>query len=429
MFLTKYDPDTVFDSFYLVGRRARGNEAAPAAVLSGDNLFRIGADGYDGSSFHGFARGEISFHATENWTAAATGTNMQFYTTQNGTSGRLSRVLIDHNGNFGIGTQAPASRLHVVNGTSGATPFSTSDFVIEDNASAFQHFITPDDVESGLLFGDPSATVGGGIIFNNAATNNGMQFRAGGNTTRMTLDGSGNLGIGTTAPINRLTIGQPETPVLNGSVGIFNAGGTFMTVRDTTNNIEGFIGADANGVLFGSLTDSVVRIRTGNANRLVFDASGNATFSAMLNTNSLFSVGVLDGGGSTPICRNPNGNFLATCGSSLRYKSNVHAFSLGLSLINRLRPVSFDWKSNGMHDVGLVAEEVAAIEPLLTTTNAKGEVEGVKYDRVGVVLVNAVKEQQAQIEAQKKEIGDLHSQVEALKRLVCATNRDAEVCK
>jgi hypothetical protein len=34
------------------------------------------------------------------------------------------------------------------------------------------------------------------------------------------------------------------------------------------------------------------------------------------------------------------------------------------------------------------------------TLNNDGQVEGVKYDRVGVVLINAVKEQQAQIEAQ-----------------------------
>ena len=47
-----------------------------------------------------------------------------------------------------------------------------------------------------------------------------------------------------------------------------------------------------------------------------------------------------------------------------------------------------------MLDMGLVAEEVNAVEPLLTTTNTSGAVEGVKYDRVGVVLINAVKEQQ-----------------------------------
>jgi hypothetical protein len=74
-----------------------------------------------------------------------------------------------------------------------------------------------------------------------------------------------------------------------------------------------------------------------------------------------------------------------------------------------------------MLDMGLVAEEVAEVEPLLVTTNRQGEIEGVKYDRVGIVLVNAVKEQQAQIEA-------LRRQVDELKRLLCAQNPSASLC-
>jgi len=66
--------------------------------------------------------------------------------------------------------------------------------------------------------------------------------------------------------------------------------------------------------------------------------------------------------------------------------------------------------------------DVAMIEPLLVTYNAKGEVEGVKYDRVGVVLINAIKEQQAQIES-------LEQQVTALKVLVCSKRSKAAVCK
>ena len=85
-----------------------------------------------------------------------------------------------------------------------------------------------------------------------------------------------------------------------------------------------------------------------------------------------------------------------------------------------------------MHDLGLGAEDVAAIEPLLVTYNKEGQVEGVKYDRIGVVMINAIKEQQAQIEVQKKEIDVLKEQlktVDELKRLVCAANEKAKVCK
>jgi hypothetical protein len=50
---------------------------------------------------------------------------------------------------------------------------------------------------------------------------------------------------------------------------------------------------------------------------------------------------------------------------------------------------------------------VATIEPLLVTRNEQGQVEGVKYDHLNVVLINAIKEQQARIErleAQLKQV-------------------------
>jgi hypothetical protein len=55
-----------------------------------------------------------------------------------------------------------------------------------------------------------------------------------------------------------------------------------------------------------------------------------------------------------------------------------------------------------MADLGLGAEDVAAIESRLVTHNERGEVEGVKYDHLNVVLINAVKEQQARLEEQQK---------------------------
>jgi hypothetical protein len=109
-------------------------------------------------------------------------------------------------GNVGIGTTAPARRLHVSAGSSGATSTSSAEAVIEDDASTFMHFLTPNNTESGILFGDPTHSIGGGIVFNSAANPEGMQFRAGGNNTQMVLDASGNLGIGTTSPAQKLDV-------------------------------------------------------------------------------------------------------------------------------------------------------------------------------------------------------------------------------
>ena len=139
-----------------------------------------------------------------------------------------------------------------------------------------------------------------------------------------------------------------------------------------------------------------------------------------VNVAGLLNLVTLGSGGSTQLCRNAS-NEVSACSSSIRYKKNIKRFKFGLDLIKELRPVSFYWKADDMFDFGLVAEDVFEIEPLLTRQNAKGEVEGVKYDRLSVVLINAVKEQQKQIEKQRSEI-------EALKRLVCSNNQTAKIC-
>jgi len=154
-----------------------------------------------------------------------------------------------------------------------------------------------------------------------------------------------------------------------------------------------------------------------------------------LEVNGIIRVDSLGSGNTTSLCRN-SANQISNCSSSLRYKTNVAALASSLNLINSLRPVTFDWKANKQHDVGLIAEEVSKIEPLLTFRNDKGEIEGVKYDRVTVVLLNAVKEQQAQIERQEhlitrqqQQFNQQQHQIQALKNLICSSHRKAQACK
>jgi hypothetical protein len=173
--------------------------------------------------------------------------------------------------------------------------------------------------------------------------------------------------------------------------------------------------------------------------------STNASIDGFLQLGTLGS----SGGGGTNLCRNASHN-ISTCSSSLRYKSNVQSFSGGLDIVRRLRPIAFTWKDGGMHDVGFGAEEVEKVEPLLTTRNDKGEIEGVKYGQVTTVLVNAVKEQQQQIgqqqraiEQQQQRLNHQQTQIrqqqtslkqqqvqfESLKKLVCRNHSRAAVCK
>jgi hypothetical protein len=143
----------------------------------------------------------------------------------------------------------------------------------------------------------------------------------------------------------------------------------------------------------------------------------------------------LGSAGANHLCINVL-NQIASCSSSARYKTDVNTFSAGVDLVRKFQPVSFAWAVGGTRDMGLVAEEVAKVEPLLVTYNKSGEVEGVKYDRIGVVLVNAVKQQQTQIEDQRIEIAVLKTtiktqqeQIDLLRKAVCEMDGNASVCK
>ncbi len=140
-----------------------------------------------------------------------------------------------------------------------------------------------------------------------------------------------------------------------------------------------------------------------------------------LVSNAQIAVNNLGPAGSLPLCLN-GGNQIASCSSSLRYKKDIGVFIGGLDIIHRLRPISFIWKDHPERDLGFAAEEVATVEPRLVTHNSKGEIEGVKYDRLTAVVVNAIKQQQTQIEQQQ-------AQIQSLKKLVCRNHRNASACK
>jgi hypothetical protein len=59
---------------------------------------------------------------------------------------------------------------------------------------------------------------------------------------------------------------------------------------------------------------------------------------------SAFSA--LASGGNTQLCWNNLNGRLASCSSSLRYKTDLRSFNRGLNLINRLQPITFKWKSD-----------------------------------------------------------------------------------
>jgi hypothetical protein len=155
----------------------------------------------------------------------------------------------------------------------------------------------------------------------------------------------------------------------------------------------------------------------------------NNSAQVVIEPGGVLAIKTLGPGPGTTLCRNTTTGEIVFCSSSLRYKDHLASFTSGLDLINKLRPITFNWKQSGERDLGFAAEDVAAIEPLLVTYNDKGQIEGVKYDRLSVAFVNAFKEQQTQIQRQQDQIKSQQNQIDALRKLICLDRPNADVCK
>jgi hypothetical protein len=91
--------------------------------------------------------------------------------------------------------------------------------------------------------------------------------------------------------------------------------------------------------------------------------------------------------------------------SSRRWKTNIQTLHGALDKVEELRGVSYDLKSNGKHEVGVIAEEVGAVVPEIVQWEKNGkDAAGVDYSRLTALLIEAVKEQQTQIKQERAEI-------------------------
>lgn len=98
-----------------------------------------------------------------------------------------------------------------------------------------------------------------------------------------------------------------------------------------------------------------------------------------------------------------------TANSDIRLKTNVETIKNPIQLVKRLRGVTFDWIESGEHSYGLIAQEVEEVIPELVLQNITGTADGdektpiksVDYSKLVSVLIEAVKEQQSEIDELK----------------------------
>lgn len=256
----------------------------------------------------------------------------------------------------------------------------------------------------------------------------------GGGSNPWTINGSnifnnnsGNVGIGTTSPSGKLHV--------KGGALVLEENGEFFNINVRAN---GQVAFEANGTV--------------NNNSLVIDDGPDqsvnigtdipqAGFKLNVVGKALFRDGIFFGsvegltdGGANTIASNSNiipttngirdlGNSSfrwrdvycarnAFNGSDARMKRDIKPLQYGLADIMRLKSYSYRWSSEDMDDgyrhIGVLAQELKTVFPeLIRESNTDEKLMSVNYIGLIPILINAIKEQQAEIEELKKQNKEL----------------------
>jgi hypothetical protein len=178
---------------------------------------------------------------------------------------------------------------------------------------------------------------------------------------------------------------------------------------------------------------------TGDSNTALGNSAGAAVITAsnvicvgadvagadVSNTSWMGNVyGVTTQSGTTaPVVVSDTGQ-LGTIASSERFKKDIAGMENASDAILSLRPVTFHYKtdSKGTPQFGLIAEEVARVNPALVLPDKEGKPYTVRYDAVNAMLLNEflkehrkVQQLEKRLEALTKGLQRMSDQIEANK--------------
>jgi len=306
--------------------------------------------------------------------------------------------------------------------------------------------------------GDENSATGAGALLSNAGgiknTANGtfaLLFNAtGGSNTAIghsaLLDnttGSGNTGIGFNALYHN--VGGIGNVASGGNALYINSDGNFNTATGLSALYNNDTGHDNTATGYSALAANI----DGNSDTAIGDSAlynmahgsfnvavgqdagldlaagdGNVYIGAGMNgtaaeANHTYIRNIKDttvsGLNADPVTVNLNTGLLGHLSSSRRYKEDIQPMENASETLYRLKPVSYRYKKeiDSMQSpaFGLIAEEVAAVNPALVACNAEGKPESVHYEMVNAMLLNEFLKEHKRVEEQQATITALRSTV------------------
>ena len=224
-------------------------------------------------------------------------------------------------------------------------------------------------------------------------------------TERVRIDSAGLVGIGTSSPGAKLDIENTTAPTLDndthaGEAIFLRSGGS--AGDGNVQAVLAFGKADSSSRRSGSAIASVQTDSDADKIGIGFYTSDGSASSQTMDIR-----GLLDHVGNFHV--DADVVAYSSTVSDKRLKENIETIPNALDKVMQLRGVEFDWnKGNrkGQKDLGLIAQEVEKVLPEIVREKKMAFIDNetyktVDYDKVVGVLIEAIKEQQEEIELLK----------------------------
>lgn len=302
-----------------------------------------------------------------------------------------SGLVITGEGNVGIGTSSPISKLHIYDDVNSSLSLRIQNTNTGTGAATKLYFDGSN--HAGISVFGPSFSGSENVmrIFNNRNSPDGsIDFVVNGGK-KMVIDNTGNVGIGTSNPTCKLDVdGGAGVAIYGKSTSNFGIYGI-----SPSHHHAGVYGeSDEGSGVWGLHTNS-----TYSASGVLGQNTGLGSGVYGLSTNG---HGVVGNGGSSKYdfyATGPGGDYGAA--SSIRWKNNIIEIDNPLEKLAGLRGVYFNWdeEHGGGHDVGCIAEEVGKVLPEIVVYEENGiDADGMDYSKLTPLLIEAIKALQKRVE-------------------------------
>jgi len=303
------------------------------------------------------------------------------------------------------GLQGTAMFITMVQGGSGVRPLYGTTTPNPGGDQNFFYTANDDELTLENIKIDGSATLNGATItswptggstqnlFETIAVSGQSNIVADGTTDTLTFAAGSNMTITTNASTDTVTFNASTS---GGTQNVFDkiaVSGQTTVAADSATDTLTFIAGTNVTITTDATTDSITINSTGGG--------GGGGLANVVEDTTPQLGGNLDGQAFniTTTGDITAANFNSTSDESL--KTNVETIENALTKVINLRGVDFNWVENSQPGTGVIAQEIEQVLPHVVTENDDG-IKHVQYGNIVGTLIEAIKEQQLQIEELKE---------------------------